>query len=278
MGRLAWRLDSWVCPVMVAAMTRLTKGDRSVAGRVAVITGAASGMGRATAHLFADEGAKVVVLDRTDDGVAAVVDEITGAGGTAAGWAVDVTDGDRVRQVVAEVVERLGPPDALVNNAGVSLPAPIDGPDFEEQWATTLAVNLTAHTTMIRACLPHLRRDGEGRIVNIASTEGVGGSAYISPYTASKHGVIGLSRSLAVELGPTGVTVNVVCPGPIHTGMTVGIPDEDKEKFARRNVPMKRYGHPEEVAHATLSLCLPAMSYTTGAVVVVDGGFTTKNN
>ncbi len=249
-----------------------------MAGRVAVITGAASGMGRSTAHLFADEGAKVAVLDRTDEGVAGVVDEITAAGGTAAGWAVDVTDGDAVRRAVDEIAERLGPPDVLVNNAGVSLPAPIDGPGFDEQWATTIAVNLTAHTTTIRACLPHLVRDGEGRIVNISSTEGIGGSAYISPYTASKHGVIGLSRSLAVELGPTGVTVNVVCPGPIHTGMTAEIPDEAKEKFARRNVPMKRYGHPEEVAHATLSLCLPAMSYTTGAVVVVDGGFTTKNN
>lgn len=245
---------------------------------MAVITGAASGMGRATAHLFADEGARVAVLDRTADGVAAVVAEIEGAGGTAAGWAVDVTDADGVRATIDDVVERLGPPDVLVNNAGVSLPAPIDGPDFDEQWATTIAVNLTAHTTTIRACLPHLARNGDGRIVNIASTEGVGGSAYISPYTASKHGVIGLSRSLAVELGPTGVTVNVVCPGPIHTGMTSEIPDEAKEKFARRKVPMKRYGDPEEVAHATLSLCLPAMSYCTGAVLVVDGGFTTKNN
>jgi 3-oxoacyl-[acyl-carrier protein] reductase len=245
---------------------------------VAVITGAASGMGRATAHLFADEGAHVAALDLTEAGVAAVVDEISDAGGSAAGWAVDVTDGERVRAVIDEVVERLGPPDVLVNNAGISLPAPIDGPDFEEQWARTIAVNLTAHTTTIRACLPHLRRRGEGRIVNVSSTEGVGGSAYVSPYTASKHGVIGLSRSLAVELGPVGVTVNVVCPGPIHTGMTSAIPDEAKEKFARRNVPMKRYGDPEEVAHATLSLCLPAMSYCTGAVLVVDGGFTTKNN
>jgi 3-oxoacyl-[acyl-carrier protein] reductase len=259
-------------------MPRLTQGDRSVAGKVAVITGAASGMGRATAHLFADEGALVAVLDRTADGVDAVVAEIEGAGGRAAGWVVDVTDGDVVRAAVGEIVEKLGPPDIVVNNAGVSLPAPIDGPDFEQQWATTIAVNLTAHTTMIRACLPHLVRNGEGRIVNIASTEGVGGSAYISPYTASKHGVIGLSRSLAVELGPLGVTVNVVCPGPIHTGMTEAIPDEAKERFARRNVPMKRYGHPEEVAHATLSLALPAMSYCTGAVLVVDGGFTTKNN
>jgi len=235
-------------------------------------------MGRATAHLFADEGAKVAVLDVGQDGVDAVVAEIEGAGGTAAGWAVDVTDAERVRAVVDEVVERLGPPDALVNNAGISVAAPIDAPDFEASWDRTIAVNLTAHTTTIRACLPHLTRHGEGRIVNIASTEGIGGSAYISPYTASKHGVIGLSRSLAVELGPTGVTVNVVCPGPIHTGMTSSIPDDAKEKFARRNVPMKRYGDPEEVAQATLSLCLPAMSYCTGAVLVVDGGFTTKNN
>lgn len=249
-----------------------------MAGRVAVVTGAASGMGRATAHLFADEGAKVAVLDRTATGVDAVVHEIVASGGTAAGWALDVTDGDAVRAVVADIAERLGPPDIVVNNAGVSLPAPIDGPEYETQWATTLAVNLTAHTTVIRACLPHLQRNGDGRIVNIASTEGIGGSAYVSPYTASKHGVIGLSRSLAVELGPRGVTVNVVCPGPIHTGMTAEIPDEAKEKFARRNVPLKRYGHPEEVAHATLSLALPAMSYCTGAVLVVDGGFTTKNN
>jgi 3-oxoacyl-[acyl-carrier protein] reductase len=259
-------------------MPRLTRGDRSVAGRVAVVTGAASGMGRSTAHLFADEGASVAVLDRSPARVAAVVDEITGAGGTAAGWDLDVTDGEGVRRVVGEIADRLGPPDILVNNAGISVPAPIDGPDYEEQWAATLAVNLTAHTTMIRACLPHLRRNADGRIVNIASTEGIGGSAYVSPYTASKHGVIGLSRSLAVELGPVGVTVNVVCPGPIHTGMTAEIPDEAKEKFARRNVPLRRYGHPEEVAHATLSLALPAMSYCTGAVLVVDGGFTTKNN
>ncbi len=259
-------------------MARLTTGDRSVRGRVVIVTGAASGMGRATAHLFADEGAAVAVVDLAESGVTAVVDEITGAGGTATGFVVDVTDGDAVRTVVESIVADLGPPDILVNNAGVSIPAPIDGPGFDEQWARTIAVNLTAHATLIRACLPHLKRNGDGRIVNIASTEGVGGSAYISPYTASKHGVIGLSRSLAVELGPTGVTVNVVCPGPIHTGMTDSIPDEAKEKFARRHVPMRRYGDPEEVAHATLSLALPAMSYCTGAVVVVDGGFTTKNN
>jgi 3-oxoacyl-[acyl-carrier protein] reductase len=164
-----------------------------------------------------------------------------------------------------------------VNNAGVSIPAPIDMDDFDAAWDTTFEVNLHGHTRMVRACLPHLMRNGEGRVVNIASTEGVGATGSISPYTASKHGVIGLTRSLAVELGPRGVNVNCVCPGPIHTGMTQLIPDDAKTKFARRRVPLRRYGEPEEVAHATLSLSLPASSYINGAVLVVDGGMTAKN-
>jgi 3-oxoacyl-[acyl-carrier protein] reductase len=258
-------------------MARLTSLSRSITGRVAVVTGAASGMGRATAHLFADEGAVVAVLDRDGDGALAVAAEIVAAGGRAAGWMLDVTDVARVVDVVAEVRELLGPIDILVNNAGVSLAATIDGDGYDAAWATTMAVNLTAHTTMIRACLADLERDGEGRVVNIASTEGVGATAFISPYTVSKHGVIGLTRSLAIELGRRGVTVNCVCPGPILTGMTQAIPDEARTKFARRRVPLGRYGDPEEVAHATLSLALPAASFMTGAVVVVDGGLTIQN-
>ena len=171
----------------------------------------------------------------------------------------------------------LGAIDILVNNAGISVPTALDGDGFDEAWAATIAVNLTAHTTWIRACLADLRREGAGRIVNVASTEGLGATAYLSPYTASKHGVVGLTRSLAVELGPSGVTVNCICPGPIHTGMTAPIPDEDKTRFARRRVPLRRYGEPEEVAHATLSLVLPASSFITGAVLVVDGGLTVQN-
>jgi 3-oxoacyl-[acyl-carrier protein] reductase len=234
-------------------------------------------MGRATAHLLADEGAAVAVVDRSPGGVDTVVGEIAAAGGTAAGWTLDVTDAAAVRSAVDDTATRLGPPDILVNNAGVSLPAPIDAEGFEQAWEATLAVNLTAYATFVRASLPHLRRRGDGRIVNVASTEGLGATAHLSPYTASKHGVIGLTRSLAVELGPAGVTVNCVCPGPIHTGMTEAIPGDAKDKFARRRVPMRRYGEPEEVAHMTLSLVLPAASYITGAVVVVDGGLTVQN-
>ena len=258
-------------------MPRLTTGSRSVAGRVAIVTGAASGMGRATAHLLADEGALVAVTDLRQEAVDVVVAEITGAGGTAAGFALDVSDPEQVEVVVADVAERLGPVDILINNAGVSLGTGIADERWEEAWAATLAVNLTAHGRMVRACLPHLLRNGDGRIVNIASTEGVGASAGATAYTAAKHGVIGLTRSLAVELGRTGVTVNAVCPGPINTGMTAPIPDDMKVKFARRRVPARRYGEPEEVAHATLGLVLPAMSFTNGAVLVVDGGMTVQN-
>ena len=258
-------------------MARLTSLSRSIAGRVAVVTGGAGGMGRATAHLLADEGAMVAVIDRDGEGALAVAGEITGAGGRAAGWTLDVTDAEMLGAVIGAVHDELGPVDILVNNAGVSLPTTIDGDDYDVAWATTLAVNLTAHATMIRACLADLERVGEGRIVNIASTEGLGATAFISPYTASKHGVIGLTRSLAIELGRRGVTVNCVCPGPIRTGMTAAIPDESKTKFARRRVPRGRYGEPEEVAHATLSLVLPAASFMTGAVVVVDGGLTIQN-
>lgn len=251
--------------------------SRSVAGRVALVTGAASGMGRATAHLLADEGAHVAVTDLRQDAVDAVVAEITGAGGTGAGFALDVSDPEQITVVVADVVDRLGPIDILVNNAGVSLGTGIADERWEEAWAATLAVNLTAHGRIVRACLPHLLRNGDGRIVNIASTEGVGASAGATAYTAAKHGVIGLTRSLAVELGRTGVTVNAVCPGPINTGMTAPIPADMKTKFARRRVPARRYGEPEEVAHATLSLVLPAMSFVNGAVLVVDGGLTIQN-
>jgi 3-oxoacyl-[acyl-carrier protein] reductase len=258
-------------------MTRLTRLDRSVAGRVAIVTGAASGMGRATAHLLADEGAHVAVTDVHRAGVDAVVDEITAAGGTAVGWTLDLRRPEEIDVVVADVVDRLGPVDILVNNAGVSLGTPIADDGWEDAWAATFAVNLTAQARMVRACLPSLVRDGEGRIVNIASTEGLGATAGATAYTASKHGVIGLTRSLAVELGRTGVTVNAICPGPIHTGMTAGIPDDMKVKFARRRVPARRYADPEEVAHATLSLVLPAMSFVNGAVLPVDGGLTVQN-
>jgi 3-oxoacyl-[acyl-carrier protein] reductase len=256
---------------------RLTTLSRSVAGRVVVVTGAASGMGRATAHLLADEGAAVGIVDRDGEALGRVGEEIAGAGAQVHAVTANVAEEGAPARAVDEIRSALGPIDGLVNNAGVSLPAPIDSEHFAQAWSTTLAINLTAYTGFVRAALADLRRDGQGRIVNVASTEGLGATAGIPAYTAAKHGVIGLTRSLAVELGPSGVTANCICPGPINTGMTAVIPDEHKQVFARRRTALRRYGEPEEVAHVTLSLLLPAASYITGAVLAVDGGLTVRN-
>jgi 3-oxoacyl-[acyl-carrier protein] reductase len=258
-------------------VTRLSKLSRSIQGKVAIVTGAASGMGRATAHLFADEGARVAVVDVVAEGVDAVVDEIVQAGGEAKGFTVDVKSIEAIEQLVAAVVEHFGGIDILVNNAGIARLAPFDTEDYETSWRETFAVNLDAHVRLVRAALPHLEASGAGRVVNIASTEGHGAQRFASAYSASKHGVIGLTRSMAVELGRRGVTFNCICPGPIETGMTAQISDEDKATFARRRVPLLRYGQPEEVAHATLAFVLPAASFTNGAVLLVDGGFSIQN-
>ena len=258
-------------------MARLARLSRSIDGRVAIITGAGSGMGRATAHVFADEGARLALIDRNGDAVEQVAEEVRAAGGTAIAYTADLGDGAVIAPLVERIRNELGPVDILINNAGVSLPSPIDGEAWERAWELTFAVNLTAQARLIRACVADLARNGDGRVVNIASTEGLGATAGGSPYTAAKHGVIGLTRSMAVELGPRGINVNCVCPGPIRTAMTAPIPEEAKTIFARRRVALKRYGDPEEVAHATLSLALPASSFITGAALVVDGGLTIRN-
>jgi len=258
-------------------MTKLSTLSRSIEDRVALITGAANGMGRATAHLFADEGAQVAVVDVDADGVERVAKEITGAGGTAHGWMLDLRDADAIRQVIEAVAAQFGGLDILINNAGVSQHVQIDDEDYEAVWDRLQDVLLRAHTRTIRAALPFLRKSDGGRIVNIASTEGLGAIPYTSPYTAAKHGVIGLTRSMAVELGREGITVNCICPGPIRTNMTAAIPEDHKTIFAKRRVPLRRYAEPEEVAHGTLSLVLPASGYINGVALPVDGGMTIKN-
>ncbi|MCL4671807.1 MAG: SDR family oxidoreductase [Sphingomonadaceae bacterium] len=248
--------------------------SRSIAGRVALVTGAASGMGRATARLFAAEGAHVAVTDLDLAACEAVAAE---CGGTARAYALDVADKDAIQRVVAQIAADFGRIDILVNNAGVSSFCALDDDAYEDVWHRAVAVMLTAHQRMVRAALPWLRQSDAPRIVNIASTEGLGATPGDTPYVAAKTGVTGLTRGLAVDLGPEGITVNCICPGPIRTAMTDKVSDEHKEIFAKRRTALRRYGEPEEVAQMTLSLVLPAASYITGAVIPVDGGLMARN-
>jgi 3-oxoacyl-[acyl-carrier protein] reductase len=255
----------------------MTNPLRSLHGSVALVTGAASGMGRATARLFAEEGAHVAVVDVNAEGAEAVALEIVAAGGSARGWALDVGDPDAITRVVAEICGWHDRLDILVNNAGISSWAAIDADEYDDVWERVMRVNATAQQRLIRAALPWLKQAPHARIVNIASTEALGATSGNSAYAASKAAVTGLTRALALELGKAGITVNCICPGPIETGMTAKVPEADKATYAHRRTALRRYGQPEEVAHVTWSLCLPGASYITGATIPVDGGLMARN-
>ena len=254
-----------------------TSKQRTVEGLVAIVTGAASGMGAATARLFAENGAVVAVTDRDQVGIEHVVQEIRDAGGKAQGWLLDLADHAAIRSVVPEIAEVLGGIDILVNNAGIAGFCAIDAEGYDELWDAMITVNLTAQQRMIRAALPWLRRSNSPRIVNIASTEALGATIHDSAYIASKAGVAGLTRALAMDLGKDGILVNAICPGAIETPMSAFASEEEKALFAKRRTVLRRYGQPEEVAQMTLSLCLPAASYLTGTVIPVDGGLVVRN-
>lgn len=245
--------------------------------KVAIVTGAGSGMGAATALLFAQNGATVALLDRDKNGLDATLGAIKEKGGRAKAWVIDLAMTDTIPAVIEDVGAQLGSIDIVVNNAGIAGFLAIDDPDYDAHWDRMIRINLTAQQKIIRSALPWLRRSETPRIVNIASTEALGATPLDSAYVASKAGVAGLTRALAVDLGPEGILVNCICPGPIDTAMTSFVPSDHKLIFAKRRTALKRYGGPEEVAQMTLAMSLPTQTYLTGTVVPVDGGLMARN-
>lgn len=243
-------------------------------GKVAVVSGGASGIGRATAELLAERGAKVVVADLDDAQGATTVGRINALGGDAVFVRTDVTVPAEVEAMVATAVDAFGGLDIALNNAGV----PGTYAPFTDQvlpdWERTLAVNLTSVFLSMQAELPAMLDRGGGAIVNTASAAGLMGFAMLPAYVASKHGVIGLTKSVALEYASKGVRVNAVCPGSVRTQMLEGFAGGD-EAFLEgmgRAQPIGRLGTPEEVAAAVVWLCSDAASFVTGHAMAVDGG------
>ena len=239
-----------------------------LSGRAALVTGAASGIGRASALAFASAGASVALLDVDAEGLADTAATARAAGVRAEALVADVRDLDAVTGAVGRAVETFGRLDAALNNAGVPGPyVPLDEYS-EEDFMQILQVDLAGVWRCMRAEIRHMRVRGQGAIVNTSSMLGAAAMPDNGAYVAAKHGVHGLTRTAALELGSTGIRVNAVAPGVTRTGMTSAVSDD-----LLRAVPLGRIAEPEEIAAAVVWLCSPEASYITGSVLVADGGW-----
>jgi NAD(P)-dependent dehydrogenase (short-subunit alcohol dehydrogenase family) len=247
-------------------------------GKVALITGAGSGIGRAAALIFAREGARLTLSDIVAEGGEETLAMVKQAGAEAIFMRSDVSKLAEVEALVAKVVSTFGRIDCAFNNAGIDGKMAKVAECTEENWARTLAVNLTGVFFCMKAEIPHMLRQGGGAIVNTASVAGLTGSPGLPAYVASKHGVVGLTRAAALEYGREKIRVNCVCPGPIRTPMLgrllTGRP-EMEQRFASAE-PLKRLGEPAEIGEAVAWLCSDAASYVTGHAMPVDGGYMAK--
>jgi len=240
-----------------------------LAGRVVLVTGAGSGIGEATAHRFAAEGAVVVVNDLDVDRARAVAAAIQKEGGKSSAVGANVTRRDEVERMVAGVVAEHGRLDILVNNAGINRDA-MSHKMTEEQWDQVLTVNLKGTFLCAQAVLPRMRERGWGRVVNTSSVGSLGNIGQAN-YAASKAGVIGLTKTLALEYAKYGVTVNCIAPGAVLTPMLAGVPDPIKEKITAQ-IPVGRIADPAEIAAVHAFLASDEAAYITGQVLFVDGG------
>ncbi len=248
------------------------------AGKIALVTGGGNGIGAATCRAFAAAGAHVAILDRDAASAEAVAADIKSRDGAATAHAIDVADRGAFMALAASIAEASAGIDILVNGAGTTVRRMISEMNPED-WDRVIAVNLTGAFNGIQAVLPHMRRRGGGAIVNIASIAGqrisFGGTAN---YSASKAGLLGLTRHTAYELAPDGIRVNAVCPGPTATGFSGTIPSEEAKAARAKKIPLGRMCEPEDIADPILFLAGPAARMITGVALTVDGGVLVKND
>ena len=246
-----------------------------VEGKVALITGGASGIGRATALTFAREGAKLVIADMNEDGGQQTVHLITEKGGEAIFVRTDVSTAVEVQALISTAVETYGRLDCAHNNAGISGGGRALTAEYaEDTWHQVIAVNLTGVWFCMKYEIPQMLSQGSGAIVNTASVAGLIGGRGLAAYVASKHGVVGLTKTAALEYAQQGIRVNCVCPGVIHTPMTERAwSDPERRAQIIAMEPLGRIGNPEEIAEAVVWLCSDAASFVTGHAMSVDGGY-----
>ncbi|MCS7233058.1 MAG: SDR family oxidoreductase [Synergistetes bacterium] len=241
-------------------------------GKVVLVTGGGRGIGRSIALFFSASGATVIIFEILEEEGKLVVNEISEHGGKGEFYKVDVSNFDEVKRAIDEVLNKHGKIDVLVNNAGIVYTKPFVE-CLPSEWERVIAVNLIGVFNTCRAVFPHMIERKYGKIINIASVAGKRGGGIFgnSIYAASKGGVIAFTKALAREGGPYGVNVNAICPGPTETKMLNGF-SEDRRKPFMETIPLRRFGRPEDIAHAVLFLASDYASFITGEIMDVDGG------
>lgn len=248
----------------------------SFQAKVALVTGAASGLGLATAKAFAESGASVVLADWNESAVRAAADELAAQGHATLAIRCDVADDAQVEAMVARTVAAFGRLDAAYNNAGVQNVLAETADTTREDYDRVMGINLRGEWSCMKFELQQMRKQESGAIVNCSSLGGLVGGAERGIYHAAKHGILGLTKSAALEYAARGIRINAVCPGLIWTPMAdqmVAGGQGDALKAMEKSIPMRRVGRPEEIANAVLWLCSDAASYVTGQSISVDGGF-----
>jgi NAD(P)-dependent dehydrogenase (short-subunit alcohol dehydrogenase family) len=247
--------------------------DRFLEGRVAVITGAGRGIGRAIALALAGAGARLALVDRTQADIADTSKLVQGAGAQCETFACDVREDVQVQTLASQVMQRFGAVHILVNNAGTAIRKKVHEFTLEE-WRLVMETNLTGPWLMCRHLIPHMKGRGYGRIINMTSIMAHVSSDGRGVYSASKHGLLGLTKALAVELAADGITAVAISPGFVETDLTAPLrADAQKSAALLAQTPLQRYGRPEEIAALALYLCSDAAAYITGNDVLIDGGW-----